>query len=507
MPRGFVIALVSLTAAVAFIVGLTVARSAAPVPVEASVPPVFEPFKTEHLLPAAAPVTIEPVGPGLASFADVADRLNPAVVNIKATSRGGDRSLRRSVLPSPEGRDLFERSFERERNEPRRGTGTGFVIDAAGFILTNHHVIDGADRITVRLVDGRSLAARIVGSDPDTDVALIKVDPPPGLVAAPLGDSDSLRVGEWVCAIGNPLAYEHTVTVGVVSFVGRKLYESSLDRYIQTDAAINLGNSGGPLINTRGEVIGINAAISSRANDIGFAVPINQARDILPQLKASGRVARGYIGVALRDIDPDIQVSLRLGTGRGVLVEDVTAGSPAWRSGIRAYDVIVGLDRRAVTGSDEILHDIASRLPGSVATFDVDRDGRSLSLALKLAERPARGRRRFGVRDEQGDGSRRVSPGVGMVVREMDQAFSLQYRLADHVRGVVVAGVDPVSPAFEADIERDQVVLEVNRQSTHTLEDYLRLTDGVRPGDVLAIYLYDPQRRQHQLRTVRIEER
>ena len=172
-------------------------------------------------------------------------------------------------------------------------------------------MIEGADRIAVRLADGRSLRAERVGSDPDTDIALIKVSSPKALPHAVLGDSDTLRVGEWVLAIGNPLAYEHTVTVGVVSFIGRKLFDSSLDRYIQTDAAINFGNSGGPLINSRGEVIGINAAISSRASNIGFAVPSNQASLILPQLREMGRVSRGYIGVALRDVDPDLQRSLR----------------------------------------------------------------------------------------------------------------------------------------------------------------------------------------------------
>src|SRR4029453_17704372 len=174
----------------------------------------------------------------------------------------------------------LDRQPDRNPEDLRRGAGTGFLIDTEGHILTNQHVVEPADRITVRLADGRSLRAKRIGIDPDTDIALIKVDSPEPLPFAPLGDSDALRVGEWVVAIGNPLAYEHTVTVGVVSFIGGKLFHSSLDRYIQTDAAINFGNSGGPLINARGEVIGINAAISSRAVNIGFAVPINQARAI-----------------------------------------------------------------------------------------------------------------------------------------------------------------------------------------------------------------------------------
>ena len=234
-------------------------------------------------------------------------------MNIDATSprQRGRQAATPAGLPDPP--DPFDRPRpEDARGDARRGAGSGFIIDADGSILTNHHVIDRAERIIVKLSDGRSLRARVIGADPDTDIALIKVDGQTGLPVAPLGDSSTLRMGEWVCAIGNPLGYEHTVTVGVVSYLGRKLFDASLDNYIQTDAAINFGNSGGPLINSRGEVIGINAAISSRASNIGFAVPINGASAILPQLRARGRVSRGYIGVGLRDIDADLQQSLGL---------------------------------------------------------------------------------------------------------------------------------------------------------------------------------------------------
>src|SRR6185312_15963414 len=243
--------------------------------------------------------------------------------------------------------------------------------------------------ITVKLSDGRSLKARVIGGDPDTDIALIKIDGERGLPVAPLGDSSALRMGEWVCAIGNPLGYEHSVTVGVVSYLGRKLFDASLDNYIQTDAAINFGNSGGPLINGRGEVIGINAAISSRASSIGFAVPINGAAAILPQLRAHGRVARGYIGVALRDVDPDLQRSLKLTVTRGALVQDVTSGSPGDRAGLRPYDIITALDDEAVANDDQLIRDISARAPGSVARVTLLRDGRQQNVALKLAERPA----------------------------------------------------------------------------------------------------------------------
>src|SRR6185312_6796866 len=244
--------------------------------------------------------------------------------------------------------------------------------------------------ITVKLSDGRSLKARVIGGDPDTDIALIKIDGERGLPVAPLGDSSALRMGEWVCAIGNPLGYEHSVTVGVVSFLGRKLFDASLDNYIQTDAAINFGNSGGPLINSRGEVIGINAAISSRASNIGFAVPINTATAILPQLRARGHVSRGYIGVGLRDIDPDLQESLKLPVSRGALVQDVSDGSPGERAGLKPYDTITGIDDRDVVNDDELIRIIASKPPGTAAKLRVVRDGRTEIMNVKLAERPGR---------------------------------------------------------------------------------------------------------------------
>ena len=267
---------------------------------------------------AAAPPPVGPAGTLPVNFADVVERVNPAVVNIDATVRGGNETRRRR--PGGEAPDPFGSPFDlngpRDR-QPRRGAGSGFIIDKDGSILTNNHVIERAERIMVKLSDGRTLRARVLGSDPDTDIALIKVDGQANLPVAPIGDSGTLRMGEWVCAIGNPLGYEHTVTVGVVSFIGRKLFDASLDNYIQTDAAINFGNSGGPLINSRGEVIGINAAISSRASNIGFAVPINGAVSIIPQLRERGRVSRGYIGVALRDVDPDLQRSLKLTVDEG----------------------------------------------------------------------------------------------------------------------------------------------------------------------------------------------
>lgn len=515
MTRRFLIVTVCLTATVAFMVGMIAAGAAASASARAkadtraALETVYARATGDTPASAApADAVTTRIVPSEPSFADIADRLNPTVVNIDATSRGDDAPRRRFNVPVPDRPDMFGRPDDRgRRDEPRKGTGTGFVIDKDGYILTNHHVVDGADRIMVRLFDGRSLRAEKVGSDPDTDIALIKVASSAPMAHAPLGNSDRLRVGEWVVAIGNPLAYEHTVTAGVVSFLGRKLFDTSLDRYIQTDAAINFGNSGGPLINSRGEVIGINAAISSRASNIGFAVPINQARDILPQLRDLGRVSRGYIGVTLKDLDPDLQRSLQLMMTRGALVQDVTANSPGARAGMRAYDVIVAVDGKAVTTNDALIRDIAARRPGTSASLQIVRDGRSMTVAVKLAERPTRDRRSPRGAEEGGPEPSSQGPGLGLLVRDMDPAFAARYRIPEDVHGVVVARVEPMSPAFDAEIDRGNVVMEVNRRPVRSVDEYRRATSGLRRGDVLAFYIYSPELQQRRLQTVRVDER
>jgi serine protease Do len=495
MARRFLVVTVCLVATVAFLFGLIVAGSLTPAPAQSATKPTVS---------VSRPSKLTTSGPAAASFADIAEQLNPAVVNIDATSRAGSRPRQRAGMPLPDSPDLFGRAPERERQGPRRGAGTGFIIDPDGYILTNHHVIEGAERIAVRLADGRTLRAEKVGSDPDTDIALIKVASSKPLTAAALGDSDTLRVGEWVLAIGNPLAYEHTVTVGVVSFIGRKLFDSSLDRYIQTDAAINFGNSGGPLINSRGEVIGINAAISSRASNIGFAVPINQASLILPQLREMGRVSRGYIGVALRDVDPDLQRSLGLSSSSGALVQDVTTGSPGARAGLRPYDLIVAVDGKQIVRNDELIQLVSARQPGTSATLQIVRDGRAMNVPVKLAERPARDPEP----DDADEGARptsRTGSLLGMLVRDIDVEFAARFNLPKGMQGVVVSRIDPMGPAFDADIERGNILLEINRQPVHSIDDFRRLTANARSGEVLAFYLYKPEGPRRELRTVKVD--
>jgi serine protease Do len=488
MSRRFTAVTIVLVAVVAFLVGAILAGGLDRARVEAGQRPA--PARPRATIGPGAPVVVPAV-----NFADVLERVNQAVVNVDATAQGNDTRRRRRG-PGDDGRG----------DGARRGAGSGFIIDADGSILTNHHVIDRAERITVKLADGRSLRARVIGTDPDTDIALIKVDGQRDLPVAPLGDSSALRMGEWVCAIGNPLGYEHTVTVGVVSYVGRKLADTSLGHYIQTDAAINFGNSGGPLINTRGEVIGINAAVSSRASNIGFAVPISGATAILPQLRATGRVSRGYIGVGARSIDGDLQASLELKVSEGALVQDVVENAPADRAGVRPYDVVLAVDGAAIRDDESLTNQIASRKPGTTASLRVSRDGRELTIGVKLAERPG---------PQVPGPERSAAPArnpaatddpLGLTVRDLDAAAFNRYRLPGTTRGVLITRVEPIGVAADVEIQRGMVLLEVNRRPVTTPAEYRRATVDAAPGDILALYLYLPDAGQRQIRTVRIEE-
>jgi serine protease Do len=344
-------------------------------------------------------------------FAPIAEQLNTAIVNV-------DTAIRPENTETP-------RRWQRDTEErgPREGSGSGFVIDPAGYILTNHHVIDGADRVTVTLSDGRALRATVVGADPAIDVALLKVTSATPLTAAPIGKSKALRVGEWVCAIGNPLGYVHSVTVGVVSFVGRKLFDQSLDEFIQTDAAISFGNSGGPLINARGEVVGITTAISVQASNIGFAVPIDQVMGVLPQLRESGRVSRGFIGVVLANVTKPLAQALKLASDTGAMVQDVSAGTPAERAGLRPYDVIVGVDGEPVRSDEALIRAVASRLPGAMTRLAVWRDGALRDIPIKLTERPlAQPTRASRVRADLRPADEPRGGPLGILVQSLDAA-------------------------------------------------------------------------------------
>jgi serine protease Do len=498
MSKRFTLITLILATSVAFLVGVILAGGVTRTPVVSSEAVV----KPANDRARARPSSALPM-----NFADVAERINPAVVNIDAASnrpspRESSRSFR-SGDPLENPRDL---------ETPRQGSGSGFIVDREGYLLTNNHVVEGAERITVTLADGRVFRGEVVGADPAIDVALVRIPAAPNLLEAPLGNSDDLRAGEWVCAIGNPLGYEHSVTVGVISFLGRKLFDASLDNYIQTDAAINFGNSGGPLINSRGEVIGINSAISSRASNIGFAVPINGATAILPQLRADGRVTRGYIGVALRDVDADLVRSLKLPVNEGALVQDITDGSPAERAGLRPYDVIVSFDGRPIANDDELIRQISSHTPGTAAALTVVRDGRQMPVTVKLAERPTRAGtgadgRSSAPAPTPSSGRSDLEPLIGLSVRDIDSSTADRLDLPRPTRGVLVMRVEPLSSASDAGVERGAVLLEVNRQPVDSADTFRRIARSARPGDVLTLFLYSPELDQRQLKTVRVEDR
>ena len=505
MSRRFAVITVALTSAITFFLGLTVAGGFSPVAVTPGDVPraqVRRPANPSQPPPfAMVPATV--------NFADVAAQINPAVVNVDAVSRKRAHARVRGDGGAPHPWDRLPEDDPQpgDPETPDEGSGSGFIIEADGYILTNHHVVDGAERITVKLADGRSLRARIVGSDAPTDIALLKVDSSAPLPVAPLGDSSALRVGEWVCAIGNPLAYEHTVTVGVVSYLGRKLFDASLDDYIQTDAAINFGNSGGPLINARGEVIGINAAISWKASNIGFAIPINQASAILPQLKTRGRVSRGYLGITLRDLDPDLGQSLGLHGVNGALIQDVSAGSPGERAGLHVYDVILSVDGEDVGSNDDLIRRISARAPGSMVKLRLLRDNREQAVSVRLGERPAEEGTETPVTTPAARPKSNPRPAglLGVSVREVDKVVARRLQLPDGVSGVLVTAVDPLTSAYEAGLDRGDIILEVNRQPVRSVGDFTRLTANVSPGQVLAVYCYVPDLGQRALRAVRVE--
>ena len=491
MTRRFTALTLALTGAVSLLVGLMLAGSLTP---------------ASQVIVAAPPSARAAARPGVPTlvvdFADIAARVNPAVVYIEAVS--APHRVQRGNVPRDEIHEGVPAQPDGQLDHADRDSGSGFLLTPDGEILTNQHVVDGAERLNVKLADGRSLRARVIGADPDTDVALIKVDGVAGLPVATLGDSSALRPGEWVCAIGNPLAYEHTVTVGVVSYVGRKLFDESLDDYIQTDAAIDFGNSGGPLINAAGAVVGINSAISSEGNNIGFAVPINQARDILGQLRERGRVVRGYIGVNLHELDDDLQRSLRLGTARGVLIEDVNPGSPAERAGLRRYDVITAVDGRGVQDTIALIRTIADREPGTRVVIQLVRDGRAQEVVVGLVERPLRDRPDPSSAPPavpSRDGER----GIGVSVQELTRQVRVRWKLPPALSGVMVTRVAPLSPADEADLRHGDVIIEINRTPIRTAGDYRQVAAAARPGDLLTFYVYDPAGGERTLHTLRAE--
>jgi serine protease Do len=406
----------------------------------------------------------------------------PAVVNISAkrnaegpatpelNGRRGDRS--------PE--DFFRRFFEETPRRPVRASGSGFVLSPDGYIVTNNHVVEDATEIQVKLADGRELAAKVVGRDPKTDLALLKVEAT-GLPVIPLGDSAALQVGEPVMAIGNPFGLEQTVTTGIVSATGRVIGSGPYDNFIQTDASINPGNSGGPLINGRGEVVGINTAIFSQSGGsvgIGFAVPSSLAKAVISQLAERGTVERGWLGVSIQPMTRELAKGFKRSDASGALVSAVIEGSPAEKAGVKAGDVIVEFDGKKVAKSEDLPRLVADVHVGNEVPMVVVREGKDVRLTAKIARLVEEAPARIAATEGKGPLGLSVQPVTPPVAREL----GLKVREGVLVRDVVEGG-----RAYEAGIRAGDVIVEIDRQPVRTVEDLKIRVDKQTKGEPIVI--------------------
>jgi serine protease Do len=451
---------------------------------------------------APATVAAQPVVRG---FADVVEAALPSVVRVTSSS-----------LPDREEETPQDQPFEDQlwrfffgpdapdprrspHNEPRIGEGSGFVISADGYILTNNHVVEEADQVEVAFQDGREFRATVVGTDPPIDLALLKIDAGTGerLPALPLGDSERLRVGEWVIAIGNPLEFEHSVTVGVVSAKQRRIPVGSTDTgvvsFIQTDAAINFGNSGGPLLDAGGNVVGINTAIrrANYAEGIGFALPINHARGVIEQLRERGFVRRGYIGISMNPngIDAAAREYYQLPDAHGVIVEEVTEGGPAERAGLQRFDIIREVDGSMVRDNGDLISKVASKQPGDEVKVKVLREGKLRSFSIILGDREE------GLRAAVGDGSPRPddepreeeSGGLGFTVENITPDLRERLDLARQTRGVVVTNVEFNSDAADKGIVPTMIISAVNDEPVRNVAEWDEAMEQVKPGEAVKV--------------------
>ncbi len=421
----------------------------------------------------AAPETATPrhhaTPSGLPSFADLADHVSPAVVHVRVVGveKASERGQRFGRPRNPFGpQSPFPPEFRGPRpyqGIPRRSSGSGFIIREDGLILTNNHVVEGASEIMVNLPDEREYPATVLGRDPKTDLAVIKVEAGLDLPVANLGDSEQVRVGDWVMAIGNPFGLSNTVTAGIVSATGRAIGAGPYDDFIQTDASINPGNSGGPLFNEKGEVVGINTAIFGNGGGnigIGFAIPINLARQLVPDLETKGHVTRGWLGVSIQKMTTPLAASLGLAEPRGALVADVTTDSPADKGGLERGDVIVGYDGHPVAENADLPLLVANTKAGTTVPVEVVRDGKTRTLTVEIAKLDE---------PEVASGPAVAQKGKwGMALRELTPGERDRLRLKAG-EGVSVAGVRPDSPAADAGVREGDVILEVNRTPVKTV--------------------------------------
>jgi serine protease Do len=427
------------------------------------------------------------------SFSDLAQKVKPSVVNIRVekTLKSAGGPVVFPFFGSPFGdRNPFGEFFNHGPGEgpPRefkqQGMGSGFVIDAAGYIVTNNHVVDGADQIKVKLPDGKEFDAKVVGRDPKTDLALIKIDGAHDLRPLPMGNSDALRVGSWVVAVGSPFGLEQTVTAGIVSAKGRVIGAGPYDDFIQTDASINPGNSGGPLLNLQGEVIGINTAIMSRSggnNGIGFAIPVNLAKGVVAQLKNSGQVTRAWLGVGIQDLTPDLAEYYHVADRKGALVTKVYEGDPADKAGIKVNDIVVQADGKPISSSRELSRIVAEAPVGERIPLTLIRDGKETTVQVELAKRVDS--------DTPITVGANSSKELGIQVTKLTPDAAKKLGLPEDEKGVLVTEVQPGGKADEAGLQQGDIIKEVDRKPVATSDDVRKLVDKVKDGDAVQMLI------------------
>jgi len=413
--------------------------------------------------------TVHSSGPAMvpASFSALAEEARPGVVNIQVTQKvrnTGFTSQDFSGFPFGEN-SPFGPFFQSnpQMDQIQEGTGSGFIIDRKGYIITNNHVVENAEKIQVKLANGQEYGAEIVGTDTKTDLALIKINGAGSLHPLTLGDSNDVKVGSWVVAIGSPFGLEQTVTQGIVSGKGRVIGSGPYDDFIQTDASINPGNSGGPLINMKGEVVGINTAMYPSGQGIGFAIPIDMAKSIIPQLETKGTVTRGWLGVGIQEITPALEQSFSLKDQKGALVADVYSGSPAAEAGIQAGDVITRFDGNQINDPKDLSQSVASTSVGKTVDVTLIRDGKTVERSVEVGE----------MEDSQKISRQSPSPKtLGITVQEITPEVARDLGL-DSDAGVVVRSIEPGSPAADAGIRAGDVIREINRKPVNSVRDFV----------------------------------